>query len=380
MTTAFVAWRAPTTRTWYPVGRLRSIDSSYEFVYTASAERARKEAGFQPLASFPDLDVRYISDDLFPLFANRLLAKSRRDYPAFVEWLSLPDDEADPVALIARSGGHRATDALEIFQCPERDATGLVRMHFFAHGLQHFSPQTIERAARLKAGEPLLLLHDFQNSYDPSALMLRTAEEVPGDIYPVGYCPRYLLPDVFELLKRSQTSVRVSVLRVNPPPAPIGFRLLCRLTAAWPAGYQPFSGAEYQPLSTNPRTAYIPAMRSRSRDTDGSWRQRARSPSTRAELSGNAAGESTLRGWVIANDETLVEVPEHLVRQESILWPRQTMPEKSPAAQVEYFSPSDLYVRHEVLPGRAYVFVKGGRDPHTIPKRVIDELRRRVEG
>jgi hypothetical protein len=186
-----------------------------------------------------------------------MLSRGRREYEDYVQWLSLAETDGDPVAFLARSGGKRATDTLEMFQSPERDASGKLRMHFFAHGLQHFSPESWERANRLAPGEPLLLMHDFQNEHDQTALMLRTSEQVPHDIYPVGYCPRYILEDVFRLLASSPNTVRVEVLRTNPPPAPVWFRLLCTLTADWPENYQPFSGPLYQEIEFVERVRHI---------------------------------------------------------------------------------------------------------------------------
>jgi hypothetical protein len=257
MSSAYVAWRAPSLRTWYPIGRLSLNDGLFEFIYTEGARRAKEEANFEPLASFPHLNARYISPELFPLFANRLLPKSRREYPQFIEWMSAGADDGDPVALLARSGGRRATDALELFQAPEPDPSGILRMHFFVHGIQHFSAISIDRTLRLEPGEQLLLMHDFQNPHDPFALMLRTSEGSPGDIYPIGYCPRYLLEDMFELLRTAPQAARVTVRRVNPPPAPIWFRLLCTLTTDWPSHYQPLSGSDYQPFPGAERQVVI---------------------------------------------------------------------------------------------------------------------------
>jgi hypothetical protein len=91
-------------------------------------------------------------------------------------------------------------------------------------------------------------MHDFQNPYDNRALLLRT-----DDGYNVGYCPRYLLDDVFKLLRQTsgaEQTVKVTVERVNLPPIPIQFRLLCKLKAPWPDGFQPFSSSIYQPIES----------------------------------------------------------------------------------------------------------------------------------
>ncbi len=66
--------------------------------------------------------------------------------------------------------------------------------------------------------------------------------------YIVGYCPRYLRSEVFELLWKDPTSVDLRVERVNFPPTPLQFRLLCRITALCKADFRPFSSLEYQPL------------------------------------------------------------------------------------------------------------------------------------
>jgi hypothetical protein len=246
--TLFLAWQDPRSRSWYPVGRLTFDGTTYRFVYTQGAEEAHKGSGFQPLSSFEVLDAVYESSELFPLFSNRVPSPSRPDYREFVEWLNIPVGADDPVALLARSGGQRATDSLEVFPCPERTPQGAYYVHFFAHGLRHLPELSLHRAHRLERGERLLLLWDFQNPHDARALMLRTRGEPPNDPCIVGYCPRYLLRDAFELLEKCASSVTVEVERLNLPPAPVANRLLCNLTASWPDGFQPFRGAEYQPI------------------------------------------------------------------------------------------------------------------------------------
>ncbi|MEJ7618801.1 MAG: HIRAN domain-containing protein [Pyrinomonadaceae bacterium] len=249
MKTLFLAWQDPTSRRWFTIGRLTFDEKVYRFVYTRGIQAAQIESNFQPLLAFPDLHVEYESEELFPLFSNRLLPRSRPDYAEFVQWLSVPEHENDPMALLARSGGQRVTDALEVFPCPEPDAHGEYHLHFFVHGLSHMPPASLERAERLQPGEPLLLLHDFQNPRDPRALMMRTSESLPQDMYLMGYCPRYLLNDIAEeVTRKNKNQVEITVERVNSPPAPVQLRILCRMRMRRADEFKPFSGAEYQPL------------------------------------------------------------------------------------------------------------------------------------
>lgn len=209
---------------------------------------ARRDAGFRALASFPDPEFRYLSPDLFPVFSNRLPSPSRPEYAEFVQWLSAPETPHDPIAMLGLTGGQRITDSFEVFPTPDRDENGLFHIRFFLHGLSHFPPAAQARADKLKPGEPLLLQHDFQNRFDRRALMLRTSEQTVGDIYSLGFCPRFLLHDLETVIASGDGAADVRVVKVNPFPAPSSFRVMCSLSASWPPGYEPFSSDEYQPF------------------------------------------------------------------------------------------------------------------------------------
>jgi hypothetical protein len=157
--------------------------------------------------------------------------------------------------MLGLSGGRRVTDSFEVFSEPIRDERGLFHIRFFVHGLSHLSSSSNTRAEQLQPGERLLLQHDFQNPFDHRALMLRTAEHSQGDLYPIGFCPRYLLEDLFHVIPTG--SPIVTVEKVNPAPAPAWFRVLCSLSATWPIGYQPFSGVQYQPIKDSLAPRYV---------------------------------------------------------------------------------------------------------------------------
>lgn len=241
--TLFLAWQDPNSRSWFPIGRLTFDGARYQFVYTQGVKEAQNTCCFIPLSSFPHLEQVYTSTHLFPVFSNRLMSCSRPDYANFVQWLNIPDTEAEPLAILARSGGQRETDSLTVFPYPEPDAAGQYQLHFFAHALRHLPESTIERINRLEPGGKLWLAHEFQNPHDSKALTLHTE-----DHYIVGYCPRYLRSEVFRLLWQDHSSVDLRVERVNLPPTPLQFRLLCRITAWCQDDFRPFTSPEYQPL------------------------------------------------------------------------------------------------------------------------------------
>ena len=246
--TLFLAWQDSISRYWFPIGRLTFDGSVYQFVYTQGVKEAKEKSAFKPLSSFPHLDEIYTSTQLFPVFVNRLMSRSRPDYQRFIKWLNIPNDEHDPITILARSGGERETDTLAVFPCPEIDERGQYHLYFFSHGLRHLPSGTIERINQLEFGEKLWLAHEFQNPYDSQALILNTE-----DHYIVGYYPRYLLAEIFELL-RQNSNLEVRVERLNKPPTPLQFRLLCKMSFDIQPGFRPFSNYQYQPINVEVAT------------------------------------------------------------------------------------------------------------------------------
>ena len=254
MRTVFLAWQDPQERGWFPIGRLDFDGSSYTFRYIEGARKAERECAFEPLPSFPKLAQIYQSQDLFPLFANRLPPESRSDYGQYLEWLNVAENPAEPIALLARNGGRKVTDSFEVYPAPERQQDGSYRIHFFVHGLRHLPKENVRRIDTLRQNENLLIMHDLQNPHDPSALMLRTNDKTDGDRYFVGYLPRYIVEDVHTILKECKNTPEVHVERINLAPAPLQLRLLCNLTACWPDEFRPFASKLYQPISSQHST------------------------------------------------------------------------------------------------------------------------------
>jgi hypothetical protein len=240
----FVAWRSPEPNgaRWGPIGRLEHGQGGYRFVYTRGA---RTLAGFQPFAEMPRLDDIYESDELFPLFSNRLLAPSRPEYHAYLTWSGFDAKHPpDPIAILAVTEGLRATDYLELFPCPSPDVSGCYLNKFFVHGIRHMPSAAQARVATLKPGDSLLPMFDDFNPHDPNAVAVRTV----ADCMMIGYVPRYLAREVRDMCNAcGPSSVELQVERVNPN-APLQQKLLCRMRSCWPDDFSPCRGEEFQPI------------------------------------------------------------------------------------------------------------------------------------
>src|SRR6266446_8117086 len=148
----FVAWQSPTTRLIHPVGRLIRRDdlNLYEYCYIRRAHSATGQ-GFVPFIEFPKLDSVYFSEQLFPWFANRVLPASRPEYAGDIKSLGLDSATADPMSILARTGGRRQTDHTELFRLPRPDPiTGMYVTHCLLRGIRHLpQPATENRIAQL---------------------------------------------------------------------------------------------------------------------------------------------------------------------------------------------------------------------------------------
>jgi hypothetical protein len=226
---------------WRPVGRLEHDGNLFRFWYTQGA----RKPGFRPFTQMEKLNQIYESAELFPLFANRLLSESRPEYEAFMRWSGLDTDNSpDPILILGVTEGLRQTDAVEVFPCPAPGADGCYFNKFFLHGIRWLADAAVKRIDGLKEDELLKLMLDPQNQYDPQAVAVRT----DADPTFVGYVPRYLAHDVWQLFQQcGADSVRLEVARVNRD-APLQNRVLCRMQACWPDTFQPCSGEDFAPI------------------------------------------------------------------------------------------------------------------------------------
>lgn len=242
MKALYIAWQDAKSRRWAPVGRLTVEDGGYRFVYTRGVEEI---PDFRPFGRMDDLHKSYKSEVLFPIFANRVLAKNRPEYRDYLTWLGLSGAQHDALEELARTGGLRATDSLELFPCAEPTEGEKYEVYFFCRGLSHLPKENQERARHLRHGERLYVALDLQNSYDSMALLLRTGDPVTL----LGYVPRYYSAEFTQLIKAAgPDKVEVTVEQVNAD-APIQYRVLCKLVSPWPVNFSPCATREFEALA-----------------------------------------------------------------------------------------------------------------------------------
>ena len=167
----------------------------------------------------------------------------RPDYGEYVRRLDL-DIDTDPFEVMARSEGIRMTDRVEVFSYPERTPDGGLTTLFFGRGIRHLAGAA-EAVTDVTAGDVLVLADEPDNPVNPRAMLIctRTGRKI-------GWVPNYLVGTIHELREVSESDVGIVAEHVNPPTAPPHMRLLCRLRAPWPDGYEPLAAPEFQPIAT----------------------------------------------------------------------------------------------------------------------------------
>lgn len=217
-----VVWQHPGTREFHEVGVLRfpaEAGGDHTFQYCPLLPD-----GFRPFRSFPNTDGEYRSRALFPFFANRVMTARRADYPAHLAALGLTTHEATPAELLARTGGSRVTDTVQVVPEPTPTPDGGLQQPFLVSGIRHL-PGAAETVASLQAGDELRIVPQPDNEYDPRALLL----DAQG--MHVGWIPSFLLDEVHKWCEDGR-AVRCVVERANGPDVPWHLRLLCLLRVA----------------------------------------------------------------------------------------------------------------------------------------------------
>lgn len=170
------------------------------------------------------------------------MPQSRPDFAVLASRLDL-DRDADPFEVLARTGGRRVTDRIEVFAPPEHTPAGESTVLFLVRGIRHVEGAA-EAVSALAVGDRLLIADQPDNEFNSRAVIVRIS-----DGRQIGWVPDYLVEHLHELRQLNGEDPVVTVEHVNDATVAAHMRLLCRLRAPWPDGYTPFVDAGFQPLA-----------------------------------------------------------------------------------------------------------------------------------
>jgi hypothetical protein len=182
----FVIWSAPSDGGRHIVGHLarQRVGSTFHFWYESNLSAAAAK-GFAFLPAFPEhrqIDAPYEARYLFATFADRIPSGQRTDAAKMLaSWgVEHPDDQFE---VLAKSGGLRATDGIELAEYRAVDDPLVEPLEFRVAGMKHVLPGS--RSA-LAVGATLRFEREPSNPHDPSAtIVARTTDGTRA-----GYVPR----------------------------------------------------------------------------------------------------------------------------------------------------------------------------------------------
>lgn len=234
-----VLWQDPATRAMLPVGVLSFDGIQYRFEYLPAAQRSKD---FRPLLGFKDLGASYLSEELFPLFRERVLDPSRPDFARVVERLDLDVSHATPWEQLVRTGGTSEGDTLQVTPLPHAAGEGWA-CTFLAAGMRYSMSKSVLTARgatgpvtsveyeasldRLRPGEVLDLELELNNSYSDDAKLMFHGDSV------IAYLPDWLAR-LCAAPWRKGMPMEAKVIRVNDQSAGWHLRLLVGLVVAEP--------------------------------------------------------------------------------------------------------------------------------------------------
>jgi hypothetical protein len=194
----YLVWKSEKSRKQYIVGIL-SRNGKYEFKYGKEVSDAIAD-GFKPLIAFPDIQLVYSHDSLFPVFLARLPDKKRKDIKNILVKYGL--QEYEPYELLKNSGARLPIDNFEFID-PVFDYEKPFERSFPLAGARHYlgcDGKECSESVKISRGDEVLLKQEPENPKDTHAVAVYTMTEKL-----IGYIPRYYNEGIFTLLQNKRS-------------------------------------------------------------------------------------------------------------------------------------------------------------------------------
>ncbi len=223
-------------RLYRPIGFLSCDDREYTFEYLRQAVGADWFVGLPGLRAHQS---PFRSEQLFPIFAERVISPRRPDRPQAMHALGLPIDAA-PFEVLSRTGGRRVGDTIELVSVPRAQADGAVSQLFLVHGIRHRTEEAQSRVSQLRPGDELRMVPDHGNRVNPMAVRIEDTDELH-----LGFVPDPLA-GFFRDIANDDREHQLRVELANGPEVGFHLRLLVRLNGFITSGHQPFVGSGWE--------------------------------------------------------------------------------------------------------------------------------------
>ena len=206
-----VVWGEPMHEQRHLIGSLKRAEGEFRFWYMQDLSVAFSK-GFKLLPEFRQLRSEaepYVARYLFALFAERIPSQGRPDARAMLAAWGVEHVD-DQFEVLARSGGIRATDRIELFEYRSDDDELSTPLEFRVASRRH-----LPDAAPLSIGDSVRLIREPTNEYDSRATI------IDREGRRAGYVPRPYVP-MFARLIDAGTEIDAKVVRRLLVPDDVG--------------------------------------------------------------------------------------------------------------------------------------------------------------
>lgn len=175
----YLIWKNPQNRMRYIVGYLKK-NNKYEFTYDKNVQEYIKK-GFDLLVSFPNVNKKYISNNIFSEFLSRIPGPTRVDIDEILKKYNL--NSYDAFELLKRSGGKTSLDTLEFIDPILNLRSKNITREFYIAGTRYNCNKEWED--KIKINDFVTLKKESDNEYDKYAVKM-----IINNCF-VGYVPKY---------------------------------------------------------------------------------------------------------------------------------------------------------------------------------------------
>jgi hypothetical protein len=211
-------------RLWFPIRKMIWHNGQYQTCFLKGVKDLVEAAPLWRHHFKPEvLEVVKTTHEVHCDYACRMPLDRPEEMPWYLPSLGLPTDLLDPIAFVARSGGYRETDSLDIFPEVQPDVDGSYRFYFLLRKLYLVNEAVLNG----------LIEGDAIAPQDWWAIQRSTGQRI-------GILPGYIRA----LFVSHPQQVEMKIQQVNHSTI-LQSRLLCSLTCR---GFIPFSSTEYRTL------------------------------------------------------------------------------------------------------------------------------------
>ncbi|WP_367647463.1 HIRAN domain-containing protein [Brevibacterium sp. CT2-23B] len=210
-------------------------DSAYRFEYLASYVNGQH---FRELPGLPLKRGGIDSSRLFPFFAERVISAGRPDRSQSLMYLDL-ESSARPYEILARSGGIRKNDTIELLPLPSVDPQGNHSLTFFVHGVRHLEDRNSYAVLdSLTPGDRLEIEREPMNMESELALRVESQDAK------LGYVPHPLIEYIGSAVRKNKYSL--TVVQRNSAEAGFHQRLLVEFRCPGSSSAGDFAGSRWE--------------------------------------------------------------------------------------------------------------------------------------